>query len=163
MTSITEPIIIGFPFGRLRRRGRLLKDIMIVDDDPKYPLTLRANLNILHNYATNVSVLNSLGRCLEHIRQCPPDLLFVTSSLRPATSFEQAFHFINQAGYRGPIIVCASLDLPDTRRRLMAAGATRVLDRHDTHTGTLIEVLADCVSDLDMSAVGVAASAESPT
>jgi DNA-binding NtrC family response regulator len=157
MTASASDTIIRYPStGRLRLLPRMPRHIMIIDDDAKYPHLLHANLNILHNYAADVTIMKSLGRALDILRTTKLDLLFVSETLRPSTSFSHIQRYITQAGYTGPIVACAIDCTNEKRKRLTADGAFRVLDRDETHTASLIAVITAC---LDVSARSDRASA----
>jgi CheY-like chemotaxis protein len=145
MTICEQSNVVKFPVtGRLRSLPRAPRFIMVVDDHPTYPGLLRANLNILHNYATDITLIKSLGRALDELRVRRPDLLFVSDSLRPASSFAQTERYVRQAGYTGPIIACA-LDVSlERRHRLTMDGANFILTRDDTHTAAIIDLLTKC-------------------
>ncbi len=130
--------------GRLRFLMRAARHIMIVDDHATYPGLLLANLNILHNYASEIALTRSLGKALDELRDRRPDLLFVGDALRPYSSFSQVCRYVRQTGYSGPIIACASMCTREKRQKLLADGATYVLDRHETHTAAIIDVLEHC-------------------
>jgi CheY-like chemotaxis protein len=119
---------------------------MIVDDHSRFPGLLRANLNILHNYASDITILKSLGKALDELRFRSPDLLFVADGLRPYTSFAQIQRFVRQAGYAGPLIACSAECTPEKRHRLFNDGATYVLDREETHTASIIDLLSLCLA-----------------
>jgi CheY-like chemotaxis protein len=146
MTPATPSTVTAFPFtGRLRQLPKIAQQILIIDDDPRYPLLLRANLNILHNYAAEITIAKSLGRALDTLRESPPDLVFVSDVLRPQSSFAYVRRCIGQTGYIGPIIVCADLTRLEKKRDLILAGATLALDRENTQTATIVEVIVRCL------------------
>jgi CheY-like chemotaxis protein len=133
--------------GRLRSLPRAARHIMVIDDHHRYPGLLRANLNILHNYASDITILKSLGKALDELRVQCPDLLFVADVLRPGTTFGQIYRYVRQTGYAGPIIACTSDCSLEMRHRLVTDGATYVLDRGETHTASIIELLSCCLAD----------------
>jgi CheY-like chemotaxis protein len=142
MTLSAADIIVRYPStGRLRELPHMPRHIMIIDDDAKYPHLLQANLNILHNYAAEITILTSLGRALDVIRRDQPDLLFVAEWLRPCTTFGQMRRYLAQAGYDGPIVACVNTSTGEKRQRLSADGATYILNRDETHTTSLIDVI----------------------
>ena len=125
-------------------------------------MALRANLNILHNYATVVTICRSVGRALDEIRRVLPDIIFVSNEMRPHCDFERTHRYISQAGFSGPVIVSTSVPTGEDRQKLLSAGATLVIDRDDTHTTSLVAALTFCLSRMEEASAASMDASEIP-
>lgn len=121
---------------------RGLRDILVVEDEPRDAKRIQANLRQMVGYADlEIRVAPTLSSAVDAILERHPELVLLDDGLRPSDTATDSIPFMRRAGYDGPIVVISGQATRSRRSDLIGVGATDVIHKDDVDTVRLTECL----------------------